>query len=538
MTIFFNRYTPETSSTNPSSTDHSKIDPDPARFPKNFFNGKLLAYGILVLWAALAAALMAMPAYVPDEAWFLHEALRSAKAIKENGSWAKEFFFHHNAFGYGGIWWTLYTAIVLAWDWLSDFLNLASTNNLLAIDSGIAKVTLWEHIAAAAASPMMMMRMVSLASLAAMGIVLIRSARNGVCAFVTIFALVTMPLAWWSGKMAAPEMLSASLIATAAVLWFTSKKIKWSTVLAGIAVGIKPTIAPVFLALMTTILVQTSNQNKLDWRAVKLPLALTIGAILACNAWIFYDLRSGIDQYLYLSRAYAPNPDRKLQSDLILWMHSEFWEGSNYGSLSYWAGGFGIIFIAVLAAFFTNIALAVFLVFGGLLQYAFMLTQPPHGWYWFPFILCTIVPFSMLKKSTAFLTLIALTIILPPLKYTKHEIWYRKAHLQELDQVASQQDCIDKELSRANPEIVYDMAAMGTTVSSRRHHNWTLLNYHDSYVSLIIAPDSIPRDKNKVLLIGSRSYFNHAILRSYAEIPGRLIGECGSIKLINIENKT
>lgn len=172
-----------------------------------------------------------------------------------------------------------------------------------------------------------------------------------------------------------------------------------------------------------------------------------------------------------LSASYGPDRDAQLQSNLILWMQSESWEGDNLGSLVYWAGDVSILAAALAVACLVNRRLAGLLIIGGVAQYIFMMSQPPHGWYWFPVVLCAVIPFCMLGPKAAAGVGLVLAACLYPLTSTVHELAYKQEHLRELEQVAAQRQCVAAQLTQMHPDVVYDMAAIGTFMAGTGQHS-------------------------------------------------------------------
>ena len=191
------------------------------------------------------------------------------------------------------------------------------------------------------------------------------------------------------------------------------------------------------------------------------------------------------------------------------------------------------MFVALAVAFHTQRRLAAFLLMGSVLQYLFMLTQPPHGWYWFPVILPLIIPFSQLRAKPAAWVAVILLICLFPLEETRQEIGYKSLHLKELNAVRMERDCIGKQLRAYQPRTVYDMAAAGTMASKLSDARWESLTYHDSYVTFMGGRPPAPGGRG-ILLLGERSLQSFEQLRGMSDRPGALIGECGSIKLISV----
>jgi hypothetical protein len=496
-------------------------------------SGRPLAYAILAFWFFLVCIIATTRAYVPDEAWFLYEAVHSGKWALVEGQWIRQLLFHSNAFGYGGLWWSLYTGLVLLWNGVVGMFDLAGASDMLAISSDVGKVRLWEHATDMMAAPMFMMRILVLSSLAAYGILLVRHARSGAAAVLVTLALVTMPLAWWSGKLASPELMAAALFAIAVTQWFIAGRALSALVLASVAVAMKLTVAPVYIALVAFICWELWKRPDFSVRRLAWYAAVCVLVVLLSNTWLLYDPKAGIDQLIYLSKAYGPSSDLSLQSRLILQNQTEMWEGTNYGSLAYWSGGLSLVAVSLAVAFGIRRRLAAFLFVGLLFQYLFMLTQPPHAWYWFPVILLLLIPFSQLQPRAAAGVGVVLLICLMPFNAVRYEVSYKVLHLRELNAVSLERSCLHEKLQAYAPTFVYDMAAAGTTVSRIPGANWEVLDYFGSFF-YFMGGDPRATGGKRLLLLGERSYRSFDQVHALAEMPGNVIGTCGSIRLIKI----
>jgi hypothetical protein len=504
-----------------------------ARHYLRFITGARCACVLLAAWFLLVCTMASMPAYVPDEAWFYFEALHSGKEVIAHGEGVHHLLFHKNAFGYGSIWWSIYTCVMVVWDCIYGIYALPVADGMLAADPNVAKVMLIKYASSAVMAPMVIMRVIALAALGWFGLMLVRGARTGAGAVISVLALVSMPMMWWSGKLASPELLAAALFASAVLHWFQYRRALSSLLLATLAVGMKLTVMPAFIVLVGFVVWDIWLQPERRKCLVMYGLACT-AVLLACNSWLFYDPKAGIEQLLFLSHAYAPNPDLQLQSDLVLWMHPDMWDATNYGSQAYWAGGFSLVVASLLAAFVLDRRLACFLVAQGIAQYLFMLTQPPHGWYWFPALLPLVIPFSRLSLRPAIYMSIFLMVSLYPFEYVRREWEYKTEHLQELEHVALQHSCIWQQLTAYQADVVYDMASLGTFTAETKDGQWQALNYHDSFVTLSQGEKAFPAGFRQVLLMGQRSARGFDFVRDRAQTAENVIGTCGTIKLVKI----
>lgn len=495
--------------------------------------GRHLAMTIICIWLLLTCAMAAMPAYVPDEAWFLYEALLSGKRILAGESWAANFVFHQNAFGYGGIWWSAYTTLALASHHILDIYAVPGADAMLALMPSDGKIVLTDVAPIALLAPMVLMRFVVLASVAAFGIALVRQARSGSAAVLSVLVLVSMPLAWWSGKLASPELLGAALFALGVHRWFISGQALRALVLASGAVAIKGTIVPIFLVLVVFVAWGLWRRPGFTYRRLLVYALACIVTFVLCNGWLLHDPKTGIEHLLSLSRAYHPADELRAQSDLILFLSPETWEGSNYGFLAYWSGGLLFVGFALLVAVWTQARLGLFLLCGGLLQYLFMLTQPAHSWYWFPALLPLAIPFSLLAPRQAAVTGMIVLASLVPFAALRNELAYKKMHMNELNALAIERSCIHDKLRGYQPDTVFDMAALGTFSANLPGAGWKAFNFFDSFITFVYGQHQSVNGK-AVLVLGERSRRNFDVLRTMADAPDAVIGECGSIKLVKV----
>lgn len=496
--------------------------------------GKVVAGVLLIIWLFAACTLASMPTYVPDEAWFLVEAIASGQRAFIDHDWVVQLVFHHNAFGYGGIWWSIYTAMTLALNGLLDFLRAPETLAFISENPGFVKGRFWEYATPSLVAPMVMMRFLALLSLAVFGVLLVRYARTATAAMLCTVTLITLPIAWWSGKLASPELISAAIFAAGVLCWFVLHRPTPTLLLASLAVAIKLTVIPVYLVLLAFVFWDLWRAPNRSIPRLALYVMLCLLVILLGNLWILNSLEAGIEQLLNLSRTFKPHPDWHVQSDLLLFLHPESWEGTNYGSLTYWSGGLVLIAASLIVAMVIDRRLGLFLLLGGGGQYLFMLTQPPHPWYWFPVILAALVPFSKLRSGAAAALAVVLFFCLWPFEFTQREFLYRNLHLKELQELARQKGCIAKTLSQYQPDIVFDMVSIGTLSLQSQESKWTLKDYHDSYVSIATGLPNVASGEKRILILGEKSWSVHDFLRAASNRPDSLLGKCGSIQFVKI----
>ena len=494
------------------------------------FSMKVTAHGLLILWLLIAFLFAALPTYVPDEGWFLIEVFASGQRALSNDSW-KEILFHDNSFGYGGIWWGFYTAITLFLNFFLDFLTSEQAFLFTASDAVEVRNRLFDFANPAMMAPMIVMRWVSLIFFGLFGAALIKNAKSPQAGLIAVTLLLLAPIAWWSGKLASPELLSGALYGLAIISWFFRRRVGESIVLATLAIGIKLTVMPAYLALIISIL--WSERRQLTFYMFGKLAAIALLIFLFCNLWLLINPISGIQQVFAYAGMYHPVGNIWEQFNLIIFSSNGTWDGTNYGSLDYWSGSIYFLAVTVLAALITNKAFGLYFVTAILTQLAFMLTQPPHCWYWFPVIFSTFSAIGLIEKSRdLFIYFILAIISIWPLHNSFREIAYRTSHLQELTDLSTQHECILKALNSVPIGTVFDMAVIGTSPSKRA--GWNSKNFVESYVAISsgAAPLNANAETISLLMVGDGTLNNLPVIKSFVDNSHGRQESCDEIHLL------
>lgn len=326
-------------------------------------NGRTMAFLVLLVWFILACTLASTPAHMPDEVSFLVEALASGQRALIDQAWFVQLIFHQNTYGYGGVWWSIYTGITLILSGFFDFLQSPDTLKIVKA-SGVFSEFL-EYSTPTLATPMVMMRFLALLSLTAFGALLVRHARTAAAAMLCAVVLITLPIAWWSGKLASPELFSATSFAAGVLYWFVLRKVIPALLLTSLAVAIKLTIAPAFLILLVFVIWDLLRDQNRSLPRLALYGLLPLMVFLLGNLWLLHSPQAGIEQLISLSRTFHASSDWQAQADRLLFLNTATWDLTNYGSLTYWSGGLVLIPASLIVALFINRRLGLFLFAGG-----------------------------------------------------------------------------------------------------------------------------------------------------------------------------
>ena len=481
------------------------------------------AIAILFGWLVIQIILSISPAYVPDEGLFLKVVKDSADLIR-NGDFSR-ILLHPNEYGYGGIFWSAYLLVEMFTQAVTGVQHYMHLNN----QSFQVMLHLW--MSQTDLLPMYGLRIMAWTSLFWLGIKLIQMA-SGPASILGTVALVTLPIAWWSGKVASPEVFSATLFAYAVLLSFIQGRLILGSLFTALAVGIKLTVAPlgVYLIIWNIISAWCSHtQNTPQKRAQGTLLIGSIAVLMfvLANLWLFSDPQKGVERIKSISSMFHPLPSYSAQAAATLWGQIYSWEGTQHGSLYYWSGSIFFLIASFLSSWMHNKRLFSFLVGGGVISFFFMMTQPNHNWYWFPFILAMLIPLYLVDRRYVALMYIAGVFFITSSNY-REELDLRQRHLIEINSLKSMDvlSCMEKGVNRNNIEKVYDMSSIGFLPSLGWHEK--IFNYHDSFVHFNSGGDI---DTNSALLVGSKTIFIHNFTARFLQAPYS-VEQCGEFKII------
>lgn len=463
------------------------------------------ALAVIAMWSVRLFPLLTSTSYTPDEAWFVYDLVVRNDEQGSDGYfwWFGRYFAQANLFGYGGIWWGLYSLIVdftsmllpptakLATDFpvvgnfTTNFLNVANNGNeYLQLAMKIMRVL---SFSVANVFFLRVSRRILKEPMAALGVVL----------------MLTMPMMYWSGKLASPEYFGAFLLLISAFEYFENKNQNWFF-LSGIACSVKLTCAPVAVALFLCAL-------PTEWRRGGVKSCFTLGlkfaaGLLLANFYLLTNPREFVD-YLLMYSSLFPAAPWKLS---FMYGPLPFWDGGTYGNLSYWFGSLLAFSLTAIVSLFANPRLGLWLIVSTAAMFLFMLTQPLHNWYWFPVILGSVIPvaFTVSKRksyrvmlATLFLAIASVNLFYS-LDNITSEINFRKSHIAEYKSFDEDEQCVELAITSARPNVVYDLAMIGRVISLLGKERYE--NYPTSF-SVLPSIEDLRENTGRMAIIGPRA---------------------------------
>ncbi|VVO19797.1 hypothetical protein PS712_04138 [Pseudomonas fluorescens] len=459
----------------------------------------------IAIWCVRLFPLLTSTSYTPDEAWFVHDIVVRNENQEPNSYfwWFERYFAQANLFGYGSIWWGLYSIIIdvstlvfhpaqklssesqVIGDFISNFLNeVNSGNKYLELSTWIMRSL---SLSVATIFLLRVSRRIFKESFAVLGVLL----------------LLTMPMMYWSGKLASPEYFGAFLLLISVFGYFDGRNQNWF-LLAGIACGVKLTCAPVAAIFFLSAL-------PYEWRSGGMKkciiggMRFAVGLLLANFYLVTHPVEFFSNLLMYSSLFPAAPWQMSFMSGPL-----PFWDGGTYGNLSYWFGSLITFLVVLFVSFFANARLAIWFALAAAAMFVFMLTQPLHNWYWFPVILGSIVPvaFSTCRGVTyravfaaSFAAVIGVNFYFS-LPNIKSELSFRQSHIAEYKSFDRDVSCVQSEISAAKPKVVYDMAMIGRSVNVLDE---TLRKNYPASFSALPGMQELQGKSGQLAIIGPRA---------------------------------
>lgn len=299
-------------------------------------------------------------AMVPDEAFFLAVAMDRVREIDAAQGWGSLLFTQGNDLGYGALYWLVYVGLVK----LAAQLGIAGQEALTAL-RGLA-------LAAMASIPL---------------VILLQGLRKRSPFTLPAIALwLSLPVAWWSGKVTGPEVFSLAAaviglhLATTGQEPTEQRRRLWGWLLMGLSIGIKVNALPVllFAAIATFSLKRLASL----W---VVPVGAGLGFLLA-NPFVL----KAPQRFVETLNAYKYPAD-------VSWKHLAFilsnqrweWDVVLAGGLFQWTFPIPLFLLFVLTLFVVKVPLRTLLAVGlaqGFALLMFLSNGRFYGWYWFPLL--------------------------------------------------------------------------------------------------------------------------------------------------------
>ncbi|ARU49514.1 hypothetical protein Sdiek1_2364 [Sulfurospirillum diekertiae] len=282
-------------------------------------------------------------AYVPDETWFYRTAIQSYinDTFRNN-------LFHVNDFGYGGLWWSVYTIFIHMFHSMIDYTFLLSQDALLNRTEFLSFIR--EDLTQL--YPLIAMRFINLFLLNIVFIIIIyKSIQQNILFISGLVVLLLTPMLYWSGKMASPE-LTAITIEFIGIYYFFQKRYYLAIFLLIFSLGIKPTVLPVIVVVGLFLLYQLYKTNSLNLSYLMKLFMCAICGFIVSNPIVLLHPKTYVKTLLSFKNLFSlkeygvfDNIEDQIQH-IIFKENFYMWEGTMYGSLEYWS--FPIIILCCL----------------------------------------------------------------------------------------------------------------------------------------------------------------------------------------------
>lgn len=254
-------------------------------------------------------------------------------------------------------------------------------------------------------------RIISLAAMIATPLLIMGTTREKLPMF---WFWLTMPVAWWTGKLIGPELWTLALCALA-VFFFHRSKHAAAGLSAGLAIGLKLNNIPIAIFIGVLILLQRRNLRSL----LVFGLTIVVGTLFAYPLVVWAEpteVKSGVFSLL----------------DTLINMSVERyeWDGAYSGGIfTFGIAAFALTWLFLLSCWKTPREAIAFLL--SFITIAIMLTasRTQYGWYVFPLIPPALYLFAKLsefpsfalKAATALIILLNVGIQYPAIAYMVHQ---------------------------------------------------------------------------------------------------------------------
>ena len=197
------------------------------------------------------------------------------------------------------------------------------------------------------------LRVVSILAVAMLLVMLFRICADKyiVLRLLPILAM-SLPLVWWGGKLASPELISGSLAGIGVILLMRNRYLISGLIL-GAATGIKISAFPLFCACLLLVIIKNKSKGfSFKFSIIKKILSGFVFGFILCNLYLLVDPRA----FYHLSRRINPFiassvPNLSIQDLLsaVFFQNGMHWDAVSKNGLLYWFGGiFTILFVIFL----------------------------------------------------------------------------------------------------------------------------------------------------------------------------------------------
>lgn len=395
------------------------------------FKSTSLHCGIIIFFYVIAILpIFFAPAFVPDELGFFWWTQASVNFFEKG--LLKYWFTQDNMAGYGSIYWIIYACLY------SVFFDLS----------------LWA------------MRVISFIIYLMIPVLFVWDGYKSKSKYALPAVLIwlTMPVAWWTGKITGPETLVMGFVALGLHFLFNDtyqKSLRFFSfgwVMLGIAVGIKLTALPV---LLFAFIIGVSRLKSVSFfkKNALLVVSVVIGFVIA-NPFVLIDPMHFISNLKLVAGTTVPWGVIPVIFQNTLWT----WDAVLSGGLFDWSLGpiaASLLFITFLFYLPGKTLFAFILGFASAVCLIILNSSHYMGWFWFPVLL--LIPFCVLhlkysQNKYAYLMLAAVIIAnfieSAPLIIKSYST--KAEHVKSLQQTPLVQDCVNKLMAKKKYDLIID----------------------------------------------------------------------------------
>lgn len=320
------------------------------------------------------------------------------------------------------------------------------------------------------ASGAMVARLIVLAMMVLTPYVLMRALPDQRARMLLLAAWLTFPIAWWTGKLIAPEIPSMFLVALA-LLWYGRGRARASALALGLAAALKISSVPAVVFFATLCLLQGSG----TWGA-KLRQLCIMGAVFVLVLVVGFPSIADSLQHLAQQQPPAPLPLAELLERALMTDRWEWDAVFSGGVLAFSMAAIPLV-LAMLSALTVNWRISLAALLAGL-AFLFLSVRSAsyYGWYWiafFPILLFTLAQLPsigrpLLRRAVTACLVLAVGInAVLQLPLICDQVYQKAEQIRLLRNRHAIEACIEQVIAQRQPRDIYNSAEFGLTLNTK-----------------------------------------------------------------------
>lgn len=335
---------------------------------------------------------------------------------------------------------------------------------------------------------------------------------------VAVFLLwLSMPIAWWSGKLIAPEIPSMFLVALALYL-FDRRQLTGVAIALAAAVAFKVSAVPT-LVFFAIVFILDGKETGLE----KLRMVPRLATAFLLTLFVLCPPTWAIVSEISKQPAHVAHVGLLEQAEEVLLAYRWEWDSVFSGGVmqfSLMPIPLALVAVGVLVRDWRMFAAAAITAFAYL--YVNINSATAYWWYWIAYFPVFLYALSRVPQSAVFdrlpwhvvLYVAAAWNAVQQLPLIVDQAYQRFEQIRVLDKRDEVLACINQQLDEVKPASIYSMVEFGLGLS------------RDVPVYGIPGPDA---DKADVRLIGTRMLVDRRIVSGRWPEPGYLYATCGGV---------